>query len=318
MQVGLASVANTAARFGLPKPQPYPAMALGTTEVTPLEVAAAYAAFANDGKIVQPTVVTSVMDGENVLTSADIGAGSTQVISPTTAYMITDMLSDVTQRGTARRAGVSFKNLAIAGKTGTSRDGWFVGYTPNLICAVWIGYDDNSQLGLTGADAALPAWIDFTKEALALRPSLGGPSFPRPAGITTVRVDPETGFLAGPDCPASEVVSVASRFAPVTDCYKHRQELPEILSSEDTGTELLPGESEADAAARAVDSHPETTLEPFSQDEESSTAHSESAAPPVVQRPTQKQVDQKGRPILVNAPVVPSQANSAEVTPKHR
>jgi len=213
MQVGLASVANTAARFGLPRPEPYPSMALGTTEVTPLQVAAAYAAFANGGKIVQPMVITGVMDDDRLQPPTDIGAPSTQVINPTTAYMITDMLSDVTERGTARRAKASFKNVAIAGKTGTSRDGWFVGYTPNLVCAVWIGYDDNQQLGLTGADAALPAWIDFMKEAVAVRPSLGGPSFLKPAGMTTVRIDPETGFFAGPDCPASEVVSVASRFA---------------------------------------------------------------------------------------------------------
>jgi len=229
--------------------------------------------------------------------------------------MITDMLSDVTERGTARRAKASFKNVAIAGKTGTSRDGWFVGYTPNLVCAVWIGYDDNQQLGLTGADAALPAWIDFMKEAVAVRPSLGGPSFLKPAGMTTVRIDPETGFLAGPDCPASEVVSVASRFAPVTDCYKHRHD-PEMLSGEDMGTELLGDESEADAAARLVN-RPEAAPEPSSNDEESSTAHSEAITAPVVHRSTQKQIDQTGRPILVNDPVLPSETVSAEAIRKH-
>ena len=153
--------------------------------------------------------------------------------------MITDMLADVMRRGTASRAKASFKNVAIAGKTGTSRDGWFVGYTPNLVCAVWIGYDDNKQLGLTGAEAALPAWIAFMKEALALRPSLGGTTFSKPAGIVTVRIDPETGFLAGPDCPASEMVSVASQFAPVAECYKHRPEFTEMVS-EESGADANP------------------------------------------------------------------------------
>src|SRR4029077_451992 len=118
---------------------------------------------------------------------------SKQVIKPTTAYMITDMLSDVIKRGTAQRANGIFKNVAIAGKTGTSRDGWFVGYTPNLVCAVWIGFDDNQQLGMTGAEAALPAWVDFMKEALAIRPSLGGSTFLKPSGIVSVKIDPETG-----------------------------------------------------------------------------------------------------------------------------
>ena len=234
MRTGLDRVANTAVRFGLPRPLTYPAMALGTTEVTPLQLAAAYAAFVNDGKMVQPTLVAGVMS-EDVQYLTNISPPSTQAIKATTAYMITDMLTDVARRGTAGRAKASFKNVAIAGKTGTSRDGWFVGYTPNLVCAVWVGYDDNEQLGLTGAEAALPAWIAFMKDTLALRPSLGGTIFSKPAGIVTVRIDPETGFLAGPDCPASQVVSVASRFAPVAECYKHRPEVTDLLS-EESGT----------------------------------------------------------------------------------
>ena len=316
MQIGLGNVSNTAARFGLPRPPTYPAIALGTTEVTPLQVATAYATFVNEGKIIQPTVVAGVMDGA-MQSSDTISPPSTQVIKPTTAYMITDMLSDVTERGTARRARASFKNLAIAGKTGTSRDGWFVGYTPNLVCAVWIGYDDNKQLGLTGAEAALPAWIDFVKEALALRPSLGGATFSKPAGITTVRIDPETGFLAGPDCPASEVVSVASRFAPVTDCYKHRADLPEMLLTEDTTSELLAGESEADAAVRATNSHPETTLEPSSYDEADPAAESATSAP-IRNRATQKEVNQMGQSVLVNDPIASSEAIPSNLPRKHR
>jgi membrane carboxypeptidase/penicillin-binding protein len=221
ISTGLSRVANFAADFGLPKPAPYPALALGTTEVTPLQIAAAYAAFANGGKAVVPTVVRRVSDTNTGEIIVDERPQSKRVIRESTAYMITDMLSDVIKRGTARRAQVNFKNVAVAGKTGTSRDGWFVGYTPNLVCAVWIGFDDNKQLGLTGAEAALPAWTDFIRDAVAIRPSLGGTSFPRPADIVTVRIDPESGALAGPSCPSSIVVSVAQKYAPSIECWKH-------------------------------------------------------------------------------------------------
>jgi penicillin-binding protein 1B len=305
MQVGLATVSDMAGRFGLPRPAPYPALALGTTEVTPLQVAAAYAAFVNEGKMVQPTVIAGVM-GSDARAEDDIPSRSTQVIRPATAYMITDMLSDVTTRGTAARAKASFSKVAIAGKTGTSRDGWFVGYTPNLVCAVWIGYDDNTQLGLTGAEAALPAWIDFMKEAIAVRPSLGGAAFVKPPGITTVKVDPETGFLAGPNCPTSEVVSVASRFAPSVDCYKHRPDFPETLMAEDTGSELLAGEAEADAAERATNINPKTELDPASYDTGYPAVLSDAPPAPAVNMPTRKELNKQNRPVLVNDLAVPS------------
>ncbi|HKB65846.1 MAG TPA: PBP1A family penicillin-binding protein [Pyrinomonadaceae bacterium] len=299
MQTGLDRVANSAVRFGLRRPLSYPAMALGTTEVTPLQVAAAYAAFVNDGKIVQPTLVAGVSEDGQDLTNAqdltNLAPPATQVIRPTTAYMITDMLADVMRRGTASRAKAAFKNVAIAGKTGTSRDGWFVGYTPNLVCAVWIGYDDNKQLGLTGADAALPAWIAFMKEALALRPSLGGATFSKPAGIVTVRIDPETGFLAGPSCPSNEMVSVASQFAPVAECYKHRPEFTDI-PAEESAAELIPNEAEIDAALQELDTGSETIESAADEPETIST----STAVTPSDRSTSRELNKRNRPVLVN------------------
>ena len=90
---------------------------------------------------------------------------------PATAYMMTDMLSAVVDHGTARAARGAFKGVAVAGKTGTSRDGWFAGYTPNLVCVVWVGFDDGTELGMTGADAALPAWTEFVKRASSSDPN---------------------------------------------------------------------------------------------------------------------------------------------------
>jgi penicillin-binding protein 1B len=220
MQTGLERVARLAESFGLPRPAPYPSLALGTTEATPLKMAAAYTAFVNNGERVEPRVVLHAANAEGTEVLGQVREAR-QVVKPTTAYMITDMLADVIDHGTARAARGAVRRTAIAGKTGTSRDGWFVGYTPNLVCAVWIGFDDNKQLGLTGAEAALPAWTEFVRGAVELRPELGGEAFTRPAGITTIEIDPETGLRATPACPQRERIAVASNFVTSLECYKH-------------------------------------------------------------------------------------------------
>lgn len=217
LQTGLARIANLATRFGLPKPDHYPSLALGTKEVTPLQLATAYATFVNDGKRVVARPIASIDEppATHIMTSDE------QVISPTTAYMITNMLSAVIDRGTARRARGAVRGTAIAGKTGTSRDGWFVGYSPNLVCAVWIGFDDNSQLELTGAEAALPVWVDFMNAAIAARPDLGGTNFECPEGIKFVEIDATTGLLSTLGCPLRELIAVTERTAPHLECYLH-------------------------------------------------------------------------------------------------
>jgi len=218
LQTGLARISNLAARFGLPKPERYPALALGTEEVTPLQLASAYAAFVNEGRRVNPKVITSI--GEPPAAHA-VPETVDQVVSPTTAYMITNTLAAVIDRGTARKARGAVPGTAIAGKTGTSRDGWFVGYSPNLVCVVWIGFDDNKQLGLTGAEAALPAWVDFMNDAIALRPDLGGENFDCPEGIKFVEIDSTTGLRSTITCPLRELIAVTDRLSPNMECYLH-------------------------------------------------------------------------------------------------
>ena len=218
LQTGLARIANLAAAFGLPKPERYPALALGTEEVTPLQLAGAYAAFVNEGRRVDPKVIASIDEPPAV----HAPPGSTQqVVSPTTAYMITNMLSAVIDHGTARKARGTVPGTALAGKTGTSNDGWFVGYSPNLVCVVWIGFDDNKQLGLTGAEAALPAWVDFMRGAIALRPDLGGERFECPEGIKFVEIDSQTGLISTVSCPLRELIAVTESSAPHLECYFH-------------------------------------------------------------------------------------------------
>jgi len=150
--------------------------------------------------------------------------------------MITNMLEAVVDHGTARAARGVVKGTAIAGKTGTSRDGWFVGYTPDLVCAVWIGFDDNSQLGLTGAEAALPAWTDFVKGAVELRPELGGRTFECPEGIKFVEIDADSGLLSTLSCPHRELIAVTERLAPNLECYNHGN-LPQLNQRSEDATQ---------------------------------------------------------------------------------
>ena len=218
LRTGLARIANLAERFGMTKPERYPALALGTTEVTPLQLAGAYATFANGGRRVEPQVISSITSPPG---SHTVPKDAAEVISPTTAYIITNMLSGVIDHGTGRAARGAVRGTAVAGKTGTSRDGWFVGYTPNLVCVVWIGFDDNSQLGLTGATAALPAWTDFVRAAVELQPELGGRSFECPEGIKFVEIDPVSGLLSTLSCPNRELIAITNRLAPNFECYNH-------------------------------------------------------------------------------------------------
>ncbi len=116
-----------------------------------------------------------------------------------------------------------------------------MGYTPNLVCVVWIGFDDNQQLGLTGAQAALPAWIEFVKAAVELKPELGGRNFECPEGIEFVEIDADNGSLATLSCPHRELIAVTERLAPNVECFLHGN-LPdsigvgngEVAENEDT------------------------------------------------------------------------------------
>lgn len=115
-----------------------------------------------------------------------------------------------------------------AGKTGTSRDGWFAGYTPNIVCVVWVGFDDNSELGLEGSKSALPIWTSFMKAALALRPELGSESFPSaPDGIVNDEIDPTTGLIATDQCPAHRTEYFIEGTQPQKMCEAHTGEDPE-------------------------------------------------------------------------------------------
>ncbi|MEK6320480.1 MAG: PBP1A family penicillin-binding protein [Acidobacteriota bacterium] len=199
MSVGLSNVAEVAEKSGLERPRVYPSMALGTSEVSPLELAGAYTAFANGGMAVRPIPIKSISRDDKAGSTERVQTTGVYVFSPQVAYLMTNLLQSVVDEGTAARLrGMGLKG-AMAGKTGTTSDGWFVGYTPTIVCVAWIGFDDNRDLRMKASDAALPMWADFMKQALDLRPELGADSFARPGGIVTVEIDPATGCLATAD-----------------------------------------------------------------------------------------------------------------------
>jgi penicillin-binding protein 1B len=198
MEVTIGRVMSLAAKAGLPKPpRAYPAMALGTNEATPLQITSAYTAFANLGTRTTPIAINRITTGNGVTIAAPT-TQKNQVLRPEVAYVMTSFMKDVVNRGTAAKVRARGLKAPLAGKTGTSRDGWFAGYTPNLVCAVWVGFDDGSQLGLTGANSALPIWSDFMSVALAEHPEWDG-DWEMPAGIEQVEVNPATGKPSAPE-----------------------------------------------------------------------------------------------------------------------
>ena len=198
MEVTIGRVMNLAAKAGLPRvPHAYPAMALGTAEATPLQIASAYTGFAANGTRTTPLAIDRVTTG-NGTTIAQPSAQKNEVLRPEIAYVMTSFMKDVVNRGTGapiRARGFKFN---VAGKTGTSRDGWFAGYTPDLVCVVWVGFDDGSQLGLTGAASALPIWADFMSVALNTHPEWTG-DWQMPEGVQQTDIDPTTGQIATAD-----------------------------------------------------------------------------------------------------------------------
>jgi penicillin-binding protein 1B len=197
-EMSVGRVMALAAKAGLPKPkQNYLAQALGTSEATPLQVASAYTAFAQLGTRVTPVGISRVTTGNGTTIAAPQGQKN-EVMRPQVAYIMDSMMKDVVNRGTAAKVRARGLRANVAGKTGTSRDGWFAGFTPNLVCVVYVGFDDGSDLGMTGGDSALPIWTDFMAAALQAHPEWGG-DWQEPADIEHADIDPHTGLLAAAD-----------------------------------------------------------------------------------------------------------------------
>jgi penicillin-binding protein 1B len=219
--VGYGKVVEIARRAGLNnRIKPTPAVALGAYETTPLEIAGAYTMFANNGMRLSPTAISSVRAPDGTLLYRHT-PDPRRVLDPRVAYVMVDMLQEVLRSGTG--AGVRGRGFTLpaAGKTGTSRDGWFAGFTSELLCVVWVGYDDNSELNLEGARSALPIWTEFMKRASRYQAYRGAKPFQQPAGISSVEICEESGLRAGAWCPNPRVERFIAGTEPAGECRMH-------------------------------------------------------------------------------------------------
>jgi penicillin-binding protein 1B len=221
-KVGFEKVADLVRAAGVKSPlMGTPSLALGAYEVMPIELAEAYTVFANKGVHLQRAFVTSIRDRKNKVVFTHQPQGN-QVVDERVAYIMTNLMEEVMQSGTAAGARSKGFKVPAAGKTGTSRDGWFAGYTSNLLTIVWIGYDDNAEFELEAARSALPVWTNFMKRAISLRQYSDTKPFEAPKGVVKVNVDRHTGLLAGPGC-ASRVEYFVPGTQPKTTCSHYEE-----------------------------------------------------------------------------------------------
>jgi len=220
-EVGYANVVNLARRAGMNMEiHPTPAVALGAYEVMPIEIAGAYTIFANGGVYVKPQFLSSLRDQDGT----EIFHGQPEkraVLDPRVAFMMDSLLEEVLRSGTGAGVHARGFNLPAAGKTGTSRDGWFAGFTSKLLCIVWVGFDDGRELDLEGAHSALPIWTEFMKRA-AEHPEYHNVSeFSAPAGVVGEQIDPASGQLATSACPRVITEYFIEGTQPVEMCQLH-------------------------------------------------------------------------------------------------
>jgi len=200
-------------------PRPYPSIALGVFEATPLEIASAYTVFPNAGTQMPLRSISKIVSGGREIDLVPRKAKS--IARPDTTFLVTNMMRSVINEGTGAGARAAGFALDAAGKSGTTndlRDAWFVGFTPELLTVVWIGLDDNQPLGLSGTQAALPIWTTFMMRALAGRSNA---AFAAPDGITFVEIDRDTGKRATAACPRIFREAFLHGTEPVEICALH-------------------------------------------------------------------------------------------------
>jgi penicillin-binding protein 1B len=219
--IGYGRVVQIARQMGLGNNiQATPAVALGAYEMTAVDVAAGYTAFANGGIRAEPQFLHSVVSADGSVLEK-FTPQTHLVLDPRVAFLVTSLLKDVLNKGTGAGVRARGFTLPAAGKTGTSRDGWFAGYTSNLLTVVWIGFDDNRDLGLTGGATVAPVWADFMLRATTLPAYRDVKDFAMPDGVQSVLIDPESLELATPNCPTTREEVYVAGSAPTAFCELH-------------------------------------------------------------------------------------------------
>lgn len=217
-EVGYDKVADLAKTAGIASVKATPAMALGSYDASPLDMSGAYTSFANNGVRISPIWVRSVRNAKGDVI-ANYNTDQRPVMDPRISYVMTNMMEGVINNGLGYTA-VRLRGFTppAAGKTGSSHDGWFAGYTSNLLCIVWVGYDDYSDLRLSGAMTAAPIWTEFMKRAAALPQYSDMKEFSQPQGVVDVELDKATNRLATPACPDDYTSAFVSGTEPRETC----------------------------------------------------------------------------------------------------
>jgi penicillin-binding protein 1B len=221
IDAGVPNVIKTASTIGIEsRLQPYPSVSLGSFEVTPLEIAYAYSAFANLGVKAEPISILAVSTREGkLLESREVKMR--RVAPASVCYVMNDVLKDVFNYGTAGKARDLGFERAFAGKTGTTsnyRDAWFIGYSPRILSLVWIGFDDAHSVRLAGGDACVPIWTTHMNRIAGMIPDV---DWKRPDDVVTRDIDPESGMLATPYCPQEHGEIFVAGTEPATMCPIH-------------------------------------------------------------------------------------------------
>ena len=230
--IGVPNFVTFAGNVGLSLRTPNDlSLALGAEEVTLHDLVLSYTPLANGGLRPKPRTIIRIYD-RNRKTWINNPPTVTPAISPATAYVATHMLKDVMIYGTAKNLKKFSQERPSAGKTGTTndyRDAWFVGYTPQMITGIWVGYDKPRPggKGFTGGAVSAPIWGRFMRSALAAKPVV---DFPKPDTVVSVTIDPATGFLATPNCPNKREEFYVAGTQPTETCPKHGGDAPKQLS----------------------------------------------------------------------------------------
>ncbi|MEO8128332.1 MAG: PBP1A family penicillin-binding protein [Bryobacteraceae bacterium] len=227
-EVGYRTVVDLARRAGLNMEiRPTPAVALGAYEVTPIEIAGAYTMYADKGVVVKPNWV-QLIRSQKGSTVFEAKPERRAVLDPRVNYLMVDLMQEVLRTGTGASVRSRGFTLPAAGKTGTSHDGWFAGFTSRLICVVWVGYDDNHELNIEGAKSALPIWTEFMKRAHQHREYRNVTGWDAPDGIVSVDIDPASGQLATPTCPSMRPEYFIAGSQPVQLCHLHSNGVTQV------------------------------------------------------------------------------------------
>jgi len=215
--VGFDRVAALGREAGVKAARGTPSVAIGSYDATPLDMAGAYTIFANGGLHIDPWMLASIRksDGDVV---ADYEPTSKQVLDARVAFLTTDMLENVINHGTGASTRSRGFTAPAAGKTGTDHDAWFAGYTSNLLCIVWVGNDDYTDIKIEGADAAAPIWAEFMKKAVLLPQYSDTKEFYAPSGVEMDKIDKATNLLADDSCPDSFYAAFLPGTAPTETC----------------------------------------------------------------------------------------------------